>query len=371
MSLSRSEALHWFQEQDLLALGRASEAVRYALNPDPVVTYIVDRNINYTNVCVADCGFCAFYRSEGHPEAYVLPEDVLLGKVQETVDMGGTGILLQGGHHPSLPFSFYENMLSSLTSHFPKIHLHAFSAPEIIFFSRLYQMPISTVLSRLQKVGLQSIPGGGAEILSPAVRKKMAPGKATVDAWLDVHRQAHQMGMFSTATMMFGSVESFEDILDHLEVIGTLQAETGGFTAFIPWTYQKGSSTPLPQASLTGEDYLRMLALSRLFLDNITHFQSSWVTQGLKIGQMALYFGADDMGSIMIEENVVSSAGCSFHTSEAQLRHVISETGLMPIKRNTAYQWLETPSPSKSSPIKATSRHHISSLATDFSCDST
>jgi cyclic dehypoxanthinyl futalosine synthase len=332
------EGLRLLEEATLLDLGQAADAARARNHPDNVVTYIVDRNINYTNVCVANCTFCAFYRRPGDPEGYVHSMASLLEKIQETVDLGGTGILLQGGHNPELPFTFYEEMLRGFKAAFPQIHIHGFSPPEITFFSKLYKMPVGAVIARLVEAGLNSVPGGGAEILSDDVRKKMARGKATVKEWLGVMREAHRQGLRTTATMMFGSIETPRDILVHLQHIRDLQDETAGFTAFIPWTFQPGDSTPLQTATATGVDYLRVLALSRIFLDNVDNLQASWVTQGVKMGQVALHFGANDMGSIMIEENVVASAGCRNRTNELELRKLIQGAGFVPRKRRTLYE---------------------------------
>jgi cyclic dehypoxanthinyl futalosine synthase len=336
--LSFDEGLQLLDHAPFLELGQAADAVRERKHPDAVATYIVDRNINYTNVCVANCTFCAFYRKPGDPEGYVLPMEELLGKIRETVELGGTGILLQGGHNPALPFSFYEEMLRSFKEAFPQIHVHGFSPPEITFFHKLYKMPLAEVIGRLKDAGLGSIPGGGAEILSDGVRSEMARGKATVKEWLEVMRTAHGLGLRTTATMMFGSIETTRDILIHLDHLRRLQDETGGFTAFIPWTFQPGESTPLQEATATGVDYLRVLALSRVYLDNFDNVQASWVTQGLKMGQVALHFGANDMGSIMIEENVVASAGCRNRTNEEELRRLISDAGFVPRKRRTLYE---------------------------------
>ena len=339
--LTFDEGLLLLQEAPFLELGQAADAVRARRHPDGVATYIVDRNINYTNVCVASCTFCAFYRKPGDPEGYVLPMEDLLAKIRETVYLGGTGILLQGGHNPALPFAFYEDMLGSFKSASPQVHIHGFSPPEITFFSKLYKMPLEEVIGRLKAAGLGSIPGGGAEILSDEVRKDMARGKATVREWLDVMRTAHGLGLRTTATMMFGSIETPRDILIHLQHLRDLQDETGGFTAFIPWTFQPGESTPLQEATATGVDYLRVLAVSRIFLDNFDNIQASWVTQGLKMGQVALHFGANDMGSIMIEENVVASAGCRNATNEEELRRLIADAGFVPRKRRTLYERAE------------------------------
>ncbi len=319
-------------------LGSAADTARERKHPEGVVTYIVDRNINYTNVCVSNCAFCAFSRKSGHEESYVLSEEELLAKVRETAELGGTGVLLQGGHNPGLPFSFYEDMLHLLRREFPDVHLHCFSPPEIVFFSALYRMTVPDVISRLRDAGLMSIPGGGAEILSDGVRAAMAPGKATAAQWLGVMEEAHRQGLRTTATMMFGSIETPRDIIIHLEHLRQLQDRTGGFTAFIPWTYQHGEGLSLPSARATGVDYLRVLSLSRIYLDNFDNVQASWVTQGIKMGQVALHFGANDIGSVMIEENVVAAAGCRNRTNEAELRHVITEAGFTPRKRRTLYE---------------------------------
>jgi cyclic dehypoxanthinyl futalosine synthase len=339
--LSPEEGLLLLERAPFLELGQAADAARARMHPDGVATYIVDRNINYTNVCVANCSFCAFYRRPGDPEGYVLSMGELLDKIRETAQLGGTGILLQGGHNPSLPFEFYEDMLRQFREAFPQIHIHGFSPPEITFFSKLYKMPLAEVMGRLKEAGLGSIPGGGAEILSDAVRSEMARGKATVREWLAVMRTAHGLGLRTTATMMFGSIETPRDILIHLTHLRDLQDETGGFTAFIPWTFQPGEKTPLQGATATGVDYLRVLALSRIFLDNFDNVQASWVTQGLKMGQVALHFGANDLGSIMIEENVVASAGCRNRTNEEELRRLIADAGFIPRKRRTLYETAE------------------------------
>jgi cyclic dehypoxanthinyl futalosine synthase len=339
--LSPEQGLLLLEQAPFLELGQAADAARARMHPDGVATYIVDRNINYTNVCVANCSFCAFYRKPGDPEGYVLSMGELLEKIRETDQLGGTGILLQGGHNPGLPFEFYEGMLRGFKESFPQIHIHGFSPPEITFFSKLYKMPLADVIGRLKEAGLGSIPGGGAEILSDAVRSEMARGKATVKEWLAVMRTAHGLGLRTTATMMFGSIETPRDILIHLTHIRDLQDETGGFTAFIPWTFQPGDHTPLQEATATGVDYLRVLALSRIYLDNFKNIQASWVTQGLKMGQVALHFGANDMGSIMIEENVVASAGCRNRTNEEELRRLIADAGFVPAKRRTLYETAE------------------------------
>lgn len=316
----------------------AADAARAQKHPGGTATYVVDRNINYTNVCTSECAFCAFYRKPGSRDGYVLSKEELLSKVREAKELGATGILLQGGHNPALPWDYYEGLLRTVREAFPDIHIHAFSPPEILFFSQRFSRTIPEVISLLRTAGLMSIPGGGAEILSDRVRPSMAPRKATVEQWLAVMREAHHQGLRTTATMMFGSIEGPEDILAHLTHIRDVQEETGGFTAFIPWTFQPGTSTPLSECTATGVDYLRVVALSRLFLDNIANIQASWVTQGLKMGQVALHFGANDMGSVMIEENVVAAAGCRHRTNEAELRHVIAEAGFAPRRRRTLYE---------------------------------
>lgn len=336
--LSAGEGLALLTGAPFLELGMAADAARARRHPDGGATYIVDRNINYTNVCNSECRFCAFFRKPGSPEGFVLSPAQVLEKVRETVELGGTGILLQGGHNPELPFGYYEDLLASIRETYPQIHIHAFSPPEIVFFSKRFGLPVGEVVGRLRRAGLMSIPGGGAEVLSDRVRPAMAPLKATVAEWLGVMREAHGQGLRTTATLMFGSVEAPEDILVHLAHIRDLQDETGGFTAFIPWTFQPGESTPLRECTATGVDYLRVVALSRLFLDNVDNIQASWVTQGLKMGQVALHFGANDMGSVMIEENVVAAAGCRNRTNEDELRHIITEAGFVPKKRRTLYE---------------------------------
>jgi len=339
--LAGNEALALLRKASPLELGHAADAVRRRHHPEGIATYIVDRNINYTNVCVSRCRFCAFYREAGDPEAFVLSREELHRKISETVSLGGTGILLQGGHNPDLPFCYYEEMLEDIRASFPGLHVHGFSPPEITFFSKQFSLPVADVIERLRSRGLGSIPGGGAEILSQGVRARMAPGKATVEEWLGVMREAHRQGLRTTATMMFGSIETDEEVVDHLEAVRYLQDETGGFTAFIPWTFQPGPETPIKESTATGIDYLKLLAVSRIFLDNFENVQASWVTQGLKMGQVALHFGANDIGSVMIEENVVAAAGCRNHTNEEELRHVIAQAGFTPRKRTTLYDIFE------------------------------
>lgn len=336
--LSDEEALALLRSADLLTLGELADARRQVAVPGRRVTYIVDRNINYTNVCVSGCRFCAFYRSPGSPDAYVLSTEEIVRKARETVDMGGTGVMLQGGLHPDLDVTYFENLFRTLKREVPDLDIHSLSPPEIVFMARLGHLHVRAVLERLRDAGLDSLPGGGAEILVDRVRREVAPGKATADEWVEVMRQAHLLGMGTTATMMFGSVETLEDRVEHLRRVRELQDETGGFRAFIPWTFQE-TNTALEGRGLraTGVDYLAMLAVSRLYLDNVTNIQASWVTQGLKVGQVALRFGANDLGSTMIEENVVRSAGVSFTAGREDLERVIRAAGFEPVQRRSDY----------------------------------
>jgi cyclic dehypoxanthinyl futalosine synthase len=337
--ISEEDALLLLREGELLELGAAAHAVRNRLNDPKVVTYIVDRNINYTNVCVYKCKFCAFYRRPGDPEGYLLSREELRGKIQETIDLGGTGVLLQGGVHPDLPLEYYEELLRWMSEEFPEVHRHAFSPPEILFISRVTKKPLHEVLSRLIDSGLQSIPGGGAEILVDEIRKEtLSYPKASSEGWLDVMRTAHQLGLRTTATMMFGQGESLEDRVEHMRKVRSLQDETKGFTAFIGWTFQNENTemTHVPEAS--GFEYLRQQAVARLYMDNIRSIQSSWVTQGLGIGQLALRFGANDMGSIMIEENVVAAAGARNKVTTDEMKRLIRDAGFEPVQRLTLYQ---------------------------------
>ncbi len=336
--LSDDEALALLRSADLLTLGEMAGARRQAVVPGRRVTYIVDRNINYTNVCVSGCRFCAFYRSPGSPEAYVLSMDEIVHKARETVALGGTGVMLQGGLHPDLDVTYFEHLFRTLKSEVPNLDIHSLSPPEIIYMARLSNLGVREVLARLRDAGLDSLPGGGAEILVDRVRREIAPGKATADEWIEVMRQAHLLGMRSTATMMFGSVETLEDRVEHLQRIRALQDETGGFRAFIPWTFQE-ANTALEGRGMgaTGVEYLTMVAVSRLYLDNVVNIQASWVTQGLKVGQVALFFGANDLGSTMIEENVVRSAGASFTAGRSDLEHAIRAAGFEPVQRRSDY----------------------------------
>ncbi|MBI5154397.1 dehypoxanthine futalosine cyclase [Candidatus Poribacteria bacterium] len=338
--LSDEDALHLFEHAQLPELSVAATRIRQRLNPGRTVTYIIDRNINYTNACLADCEFCAFYRKHDDPEAYVLSREELAEKIRETQELGGNQILLQGGMHPKLKLEWYEEMLGFIKREFG-IHLHAFSAPEIHAFARINRLDYETVLRRLRAAGLDSLPGGGAEVLSDRVRREITRGKVMSDDWIEVHRVWHKMGGRSTATMMFGHVETLSERIETWRRFRGLQDETGGFTAFIGWTFQP-ANTRLGEQKGVREvgswDYLRTTAIARLYLDNIQHIQASWVTQGGRIGQVSLYYGCDDMGSIMIEENVVRAAGASFRMTEQALRGLASEAGFDPRRRNFFYE---------------------------------
>jgi cyclic dehypoxanthinyl futalosine synthase len=338
--LTPEEGLVLLQSHDLPAIGAAADAVTRRLHPEPYRTYNIDRNINYTNACTAVCDFCAFYRPPEHPEVYVLPMDVLLKKIAETVELGGDQILLQGGLHPKLPLEWYEEMLQTMKQHFPEVNIHGFSPPEIHHFTKISKLPLKTVLQRLQAAGLGSIPGGGGEILVDRVRKEITRGKVLTDDWLNVMRVWHQLGGKSTATMMFGHVETLAERIEHLERVRQLQDETGGFTAFICWTFQPDNTDMDHIAPAGAFEYLKTQAISRLYLDNVPNIQSSWVTQGEKVGQMALLFGANDMGSLMIEENVVSQAGTVYQMSVESIRRCIQDTGYVPRQRNVFYEYI-------------------------------
>lgn len=339
--LTSAEGLTLLESHDLAAIGAAAEKVSRAKHPEPYRTYNIDRNINYTNVCTAVCDFCAFYRGPKSDEGYVLPREVLLQKIQETVDLGGNQILLQGGLHPKYKLDWYEEMLRDIKSRFPEVNVHGFSPPELHHFTKVNNLPLRDVLSRLKDAGLGSVPGGGAEILTDRVRNEITRGKVMTDDWLNVMRVWHELGGISSSTMMFGHVETLAERIEHLERLRSLQDETGGFTAFICWTFQP-DNTEMSDVRPTGSfEYLKMLAVSRLFLDNIPNLQSSWVTQGLKIGQMALMFGANDMGSLMIEENVVAEAGTVHYLSLQQIREAIEELGFVPRQRDVHYNLVD------------------------------
>ena len=341
--IDADEALALYRRAPTALLGRLADIVRARKHPDNVVTYIIDRNVNYTNVCVAKCNFCAFYRPVGSSDGYVLGFDELFRKIDETIAVGGVQLLLQGGHNPDLPLSWYEDLFRAVKARYPSFKLHALSPPEVIHLSRLSQLPVADVIGRLIDAGLDSIPGGGAEILVDRVRKLLhCYGKATADEWLDVMRHAHHAGLRTTATMMYGTVESHEERLEHLLRLRALQDETRGFTAFITWSYQP-SNTELGGVEATGIDYLRTLAIARLVLDNFDNLQASWVTQGGKVGQLSLAFGANDMGSVMIEENVVRAAGAAYCMDEVEIVRNIEDAGFTAKRRNMHYDILGDP----------------------------
>jgi cyclic dehypoxanthinyl futalosine synthase len=343
MSLTRQQALEMFRADDLIGIGMEADAVRRKLHPEGVVTYIIDRNINYTNFCTEYCTFCAFYRplkGKLAAEGYILDFDTIYEKIRVTVELGGTGVLMQGGLHPDLKIDWFERLLRGIKERFPKVHLHCFSASEIIAIAEYSGLTIRDTIMRLRDAGLDSIPGGGAEILDDEVRHRIARLKCLTDDWLNVHRTAHQLGMRTTATMMFGVGETYEHRINHFQAVYDLQQETGGFTAFIPWSFQP-KNTALGGRKwheATSVEYLKLLAISRLFLDNIENVQASWVTQGLKVLQLGLRFGGNDVGSVMLEENVVRAAGTSNCTTEEELRHIIRDAGFKPVQRDTLYR---------------------------------
>ena len=336
------EALELLTHRSLAELGAMADLVRRRMHNDGVVTYIIDRNVNYTNVCNAFCSFCAFYRAPGHDEGYVLPVEVIEDKIAETYALGGNQILLQGGHNPKLKIEYYEDLFTRLKQRFPDLWLHALSAPEVIHIHKASRLTIAETLRRLRAAGMDSLPGGGAEILVDDVRKRLMKNKASSQEWLTVHEEAHRAGMRSTATMMFGHVESHADRIEHLRVLRELQDRTGGFTAFIGWTFQPGH-TALGGVEATTAEYLRTMAVARLFLDNIPNIQASWVTQGPKVGAASLAFGVNDMGSTMIEENVVSAAGTVHHMNEPEIVAAVKDAGFTPVRRNMLYERLGAP----------------------------
>lgn len=350
--LTPEQGLELMKSHDISAIGAAADAVSKRLHPGPFRTYNIDRNINYTNACTAVCDFCAFYRPPKHPDVYILPIETLLKKIEETVELGGDQILLQGGLHPKLPMEWYEDMLRTIKKEFPQVNVHGFSPPEIHHFTKIANQPLEVVLQRLKDAGLGSLPGGGAEILVDRVRKEITRGKVLTDDWLNVMRVWHQLGGRSTATMMFGHVETLEERIEHLERVRQLQDETGGFTAFICWTFQP-DNTEMSHIQPAGAfEYLKTQAISRLYLDNIPNIQSSWVTQGEKVGQMALKFGANDMGSLMIEENVVSEAGTVHHLTLDTIRRCIRDTGYIPRQRNVFYDFIDEADEFQAEPAK-------------------
>ena len=341
--LTRDEALLLYTEAPTYTLGRMADAVRARKHPEGIVSYIIDRNVNYTNVCVARCNFCAFYRDVGHRDGYVLGFEEIFKKIDETIAVGGVQLLMQGGHNPDLPLAWYEDLFRAVKQRYPSFKLHALSPPEVIHLSRLSRLPVPAVLERLIAAGLDSVPGGGAEILVDRVRKLLnCFGKASADEWLDVMRHAHLAGLRTTATMMYGTVETVEERLEHLFRLRDLQDESGGFTAFITWSYQP-EHTERGGAEATGIEYLRTLAIARLVLDNFDNLQASWVTQGGKVGQLSLAFGANDMGSVMIEENVVRAAGASYCMDEVEIVRNVEDAGFIAKRRNMHYDILGDP----------------------------
>jgi cyclic dehypoxanthinyl futalosine synthase len=341
--LDRAEALELYLHAPTALLGKLADEVRARKHPERIVTYIIDRNVNYTNICVARCNFCAFYRPVGSSEGYVLGFEEIFRKIDETISLGGGQLLLQGGHNPDLPLEWYEDLFRSVKARYPTFRLHALSPPEVIHLSRLSRLTVPQVIDRLVAVGLDSIPGGGAEILVDRVRKILnCYSKASADEWLDVMRYAHRAGLRTTATMMYGTVETPDERLEHLFRLRDVQDETGGFTAFITWSYQP-EHTELGGGEATGVDYLRTLAIARLVLDNFDNLQASWVTQGGKVGQLSLAYGANDMGSVMIEENVVRAAGASYCMDEIEIVRNVENAGFTPKRRNMHYQILGDP----------------------------
>ena len=334
--LDRAAAEALYYKASLHTLAALAHAMRLRLHPEPVVTYVGDRNINYSNVCVCGCRFCAFFRPPESGEGYVISREELAEKVEETLRLGGTQILLQGGHHPDLPLEWYEDLLRWLRETWPELHIPAFSPPEIFFWSEKFGLTVPEVLRRLKAAGLHSLPGGGAEILHNEVRARVSPNKCTADQWLMVMEEAHKLGMRTTATMMFGHEEEPSHRLDHLFAVRASQDRTHGFTAFIPWTFQP-AHTRIHCASLPAPAYLRLLAVSRLVLDNVPNIQSSWVTMGPQVAQLALFYGANDFGSLMIEENVVAAAGVSYRLSRGEIHKIIRAAGFTPVQRTMNY----------------------------------
>ncbi len=338
--LSRQEALLLLTEGDLLQLGRLADAIRKRLHPDNLVTFVVDRNVNYTNICESKCKFCAFYRDQGAPDAYLLAEAEIFAKIAELVEQGGTQLLMQGGLHPDLGIDWFEQLFVKIRERFPQVQNHSLSPAEITQIAGISALSLTETVSRLKAAGLDSIPGGGAEILVDRVRQEISPKKIGWSGWAEVMREAALAGMPTTATMMFGSRETAAEIVEHIFRVRELQAGGGSFTAFIPWTYQPGN-TELGGSSATGVEYLKVLALSRILLDNVPNIQASWVTQGAKMAQVALFFGANDLGGTMLEENVVAAAGCSFRMSKDEMIALIRGAGFRAAQRTTLYRILQ------------------------------
>src|ERR1700730_8814887 len=343
MTLTKQQALDLFRSDDLIGIGMEANAVRRQLHPEGVATYIIDRNINYTNFCTEYCTFCAFYRPLKGPKAsegYILDFEKIYEKIAETIEMGGTGVLMQGGLHPDLKIDWFERLFTGIKQRFPQIWLHCLSASEVLAIAEYSNLSLRDTIARLRDAGLDSIPGGGAEILDDDVRHRIARLKCKTQDWVDVHRTAHQLGMRTTATMMFGCGETLEQRMNHLELVRNIQSETGGFTAFIPWTFQRENTSlgRFVKEEATAVEYLQTLAISRIYLDNIENIQSSWVTPGLKTCQLGLRFGGNDVGSIMIEDNVVSAAGAHHRATEEELRRIIRDAGFIPKQRDTLYR---------------------------------
>jgi len=336
--LSLEEGVALLASPDLLPLGRAADLVRRRMHPGNVVSFIIDRNINYTNICRCRCLFCAFYRDEGDPDAYVISKESLFNKIEETIAAGGTAVMIQGGLHPGLGLDYYLDLLRSVKERYD-IHIHSFSPPEVAYMAQTSGLSLREVLVKLREAGLDSLPGGGAEILDNRVRGLISPAKISWEEWMAVMDEAHHIGMKTTATMVFGHVETLEERVLHLIRIREQQDRTGGFTAFIPWSFQPGN-TRLGGDTATGVDYLKTLAVSRLVLDNVPNIQVSWVTQGAKLAQVALAFGANDFGSAMLEENVVRAAGVSYRVPVEEIVRCIKEAGFKPVQRNTGYEML-------------------------------
>ncbi len=340
--LTREEGLWLWQRGELLELAQLATHVRFRLHPEPRVTFVIDSNPNYTNVCVTDCVFCAFYRKPGHPEGYTLTVEQVMERVQRAVELGATTVLLQGGHNLQLPLEYYLSLVRETRRRFPQVTPHFFTASEVTTMAQVSGLPIREVLLRLREAGQCTLPGGGAEILSDRIRRRLAPKKGGAEAWLSVHREAHRLGLKSTATMMFGHIEEDEDILEHLDHVRRLQDETGGFTAFVPWTFKPGHTPlekPIPRHAGPTQ-YLRMIAFARLYLDNVPHIQASWFSEGKKTGQIALHFGADDFGGTLFEEHVHAAAAFVNTTTVEEVITLIRESGFIPAQRTTLYEVL-------------------------------
>ncbi|MBP7254576.1 MAG: dehypoxanthine futalosine cyclase [Negativicutes bacterium] len=335
MSISAQEALNLLKHEDILVLGKMADKIRQQKHPDNVVSFVVDRNINYTNICTSECKFCAFYRKEENSDTYVLSNEVIMEKIKETIEAGGTQIMLQGGLNPNLRLGYYVDLLKMIKSKY-NITIHSFSPAEIVHIAKQENMSVKAVLLSLHEAGLDSLPGGGAEILVDEIRYKISPKKITADQWLNVMEEAHKIGMKSTATMVIGFGETLEQRIEHMQKIKELQEKTGGFRAFITWTFQPGN-TELGGKKTNAWEYLRTLAVTRIYLDNIEHIQGSWVTQGQETGQITLAFGANDLGSIMLEENVVRAAGTAYEMSINKMVNLITASGKIPAQRDTEY----------------------------------